>query len=99
MFCLHLVFNVIKLTAAPSDPIPGHCASPPLLLELIDGEEEFEVEQILNSRNFQRWLEYLVCWKGYGIEENQWIPACDAVNALELIAEFYRHNPAAPRQI
>ena len=100
MSCLHPVFNVIKLTATPSNPIPGCHASPPLPLpELIDSEEEFEVEQILNSRNFRRRLEYLVCWKGYGVEENQWIPACDAVNAPELIAEFYCCNPATLQQI
>jgi hypothetical protein len=52
MRCLHLVFNVIKLTLAPSDPIPGRHAPPPPPLELIDSEEEYIFKEILDSRMF-----------------------------------------------
>src|SRR6266568_8831209 len=47
---LHLVFNVVKLTPAPNDPIPGRRTAPPPPPELIDGEEEYVVEEILDSR-------------------------------------------------
>ena len=46
---LHPVFNVIKLLLTPSDPIPGRKASPPPLPELVDGEEHYVVEWILDS--------------------------------------------------
>src|SRR5271156_3315907 len=36
---LHPVFNVVKLTMAPSDLIKGHRPHPPLPPEIIDGEE------------------------------------------------------------
>ena len=49
---LHLVFNVVKLTHAPSDPILGRWPKPPPPPEIIDDEEEHVVEQILNSRMF-----------------------------------------------
>ena len=46
---LHPVFNVVKLSAALEDPILGRKlqALPPPIV--IDGEEEWEVEEILNS--------------------------------------------------
>jgi len=47
---LHPVFNVVKLTPAPDDPIPGQklMDHPPPII--IDGELEWEVEEILDSR-------------------------------------------------
>ena len=53
---LHPVFNVVKLTLAPVDPIPGQCPPPPPLLEIIDGEKEFIVEEILDSKIVNRKL-------------------------------------------
>jgi hypothetical protein len=43
---LHLVFNIVKLTPAPADPIPGHHPKPPLPPDLVDGEEEYVVEEL-----------------------------------------------------
>jgi len=46
---LHPVFNVVKLTPALDDPIPGHKLTdhpPPII---IDGELEWEVEEIIDS--------------------------------------------------
>jgi len=47
---LHLVFNVVKLTPAPDDPITGQKTEDHPLPIVIDGEPEWEVEEILNSR-------------------------------------------------
>src|SRR6266446_2013281 len=63
---LHPVFNVVKLTLVPMDPIAGRHAPPPPPPELIDGEEEYVVEEIRDSRMFRRRLQYLVKWEGYG---------------------------------
>ena len=67
---LHPVFNVVKLTPAPADPILGRRRPPPPPPELINGEEEYLVEEILDSRMFRRRLQYLVKWEGYGVEGN-----------------------------
>jgi len=37
---LHPVFNVVKLTAALEDPIPGRRADPPPPPVIVDGEEQ-----------------------------------------------------------
>jgi hypothetical protein len=49
---LHPVFNIVKVTLAPEDPICGRHQDPPPPLELVDGEEEYLVEEVLNSRMF-----------------------------------------------
>src|SRR5277367_473473 len=47
---LHPVFNVVKLILAPSNPIPGHLLQPPLPPEIVNGEEEWFLEEILDSK-------------------------------------------------
>ena len=69
---LHPVFNVIKLTLAPDDPIPGQRTRPPPL-EIVEGEEEW-VEEILDVKMLNKKLRYLVKWEGFGIEHNSWEP-------------------------
>ena len=95
---LHPVFNVVKLTPAPEDPITGWRVEdhpPPIV---IDREAEWEVEEILDSRWHQRRFQYLIKWKGYGREHNSWESA-SKVSAPELIAEFHCKHPGALRHI
>src|SRR5271168_2577426 len=89
---LHPVFNVVKLLLAPPDPIPGRRPAPLPPPEVINGEEEWIVENILDSKMMNRKLRYLVKWEGYGVEHNSWEP-WDNIRALELIAEFYQKHP------
>jgi hypothetical protein len=98
---LHPVFNVVKLMLAPgsADPIPGRRRNPLPPPELVDGEEEYLVEKILNSRMFRRKLQYLVKWEGYGVEHNTWEYSENVDNAPEKVADFHARNPAAPRRI
>ena len=94
---VHLVFHVVKLKLAPQDPIGRHVQPPPDPV-VIGGEPEYKVEHILDSWMFQRKLQFLVSWKGYGIEENTWVNEED-LHAPRLVMEFYRLNPGALRQI
>src|SRR5262245_47769401 len=96
--CLHPVFPVVKLTPAPQEPFPGQRTAPPPPPELVDGEEEYVVERILDSHFYRGKLQFLVKWKGYGYEENMWVPEGD-FHAPELVTEFYRHHSGAPRCI
>ena len=81
---LHPVFNVVKLTLALDDPVPGQCLCPPPPPEIIDGEKEFIVEEVLDSRVINWKLHYLIKWEGYRIKHNSWEPA-DDVHAPEHI--------------
>jgi len=96
---LHPVFNVVKLTPAPPDPIVGRCRTPPPPPELIDGEEEYVVEEILDSRMFRQKLQYMVKWEGYGIENNSWEYWDNLGNAAEVVADFHARHPGALRHI
>jgi hypothetical protein len=96
---LHPVFHVVKLLPAPhKDAIPGRRNTDVPQPDIIDNEEHFEVEEILDSRFYRRKLQFLVAWKGFGYEENTWTNA-DDVHATDLVKQFYHDNPAAPRQI
>jgi hypothetical protein len=94
----HTVFHVVKLMPVPLDLIEGRGARPPPPPEIIGGEERYKVEEVIDSRMRGRKLQYLVRWKGYGHEENLWIAEGD-LDAPDLIADFYRTHPNAPKWI
>jgi len=57
---LYPIFNIVKLSAAPDDPIPGRRPRPPPLPVVINREEEWEVEEILDSHWHRRRFQFLV---------------------------------------
>jgi hypothetical protein len=97
---VHPVFHITLLRKATPDeilerPKPSH--PEPEIDE--EGEEAFEVEEVLDSRLYRRKLEYLIKWKGYGPEWNLWVPEEDAEGARQSIDKFHRNHPNAPRRI
>jgi hypothetical protein len=89
---LHPVFHVSLLRLAHideklhPDPIRDDLRPPP---DIIDNEEEYEVEKIIDHRGGIRRRQYLVKWRGYPISEATWEPknllrhAPDAIHAYE----------------
>ena len=96
---LHPVFNVVKLTLASGEPIPGRPQTPPPPPEFVEGEEEYIVDEVLNSRLFCQKIQYLVKWEGYGVKHNTWEYSDHLNNALDKVAEFYMRHPGVPQQI
>ena len=66
--------------------------------DLIEDHEEYEVEEILDTRLFGRWRkhQYLIKWKGYANVHNSWEPE-ENVNALELVKEFHQRASTKTR--
>jgi hypothetical protein len=56
--------------------------------ELIDGEEEYQVEEIIDERTNRRKKQYLIKWVGYPASENKWVNAKD-IHAKELLEEYH----------
>jgi transposase InsO family protein len=61
---VHPVFHVSLLELAAQNPLPGQRQPAPPPVE-IDGEQEWYVDRILDSRTKRRRLQYLVKWTGY----------------------------------
>jgi len=71
----------------------------PLKPVIIKGEEEFEVEKILNKRIVQGKEKFLVWWKGYTVEEDMWENRENLGNAKELVEEFEREYSVTPYKL
>jgi len=96
---IHNVFHVSLLERYCEDTIVGRRHTIPSLIVTPDGDLEYEVQQILDSRFFGRWkkLQYLVSWTRYGPEENSSEPASNLKNALDIVAEFHMLHLQAPQ--
>jgi hypothetical protein len=56
--------------------------------DLIEGEEEYEVEEIISDRMIRRKHQYLVKWNRYPLSENSWVYAKD-LHAPELLKDYH----------
>ena len=101
MRSVHPVFHVSMLEPSTPNRIPDRAQPPPPPVE-IDGEVEYEISEVLDSKVDKRRrpcnLLYLVKWTGYeGTEdETSWVLATELTNAPEAIAEFHTRNPSKP---
>jgi hypothetical protein len=94
---IHPIFNEALLTPYVP-PEAGHQRQPPPPPpDVINGEEEYEVEAILDIRRQGRGFQYLVKWKGYSYEHNTWEPRGNLTNSMNAVEEFHHRNPAKPR--
>ena len=96
---IHPVFHVDLLTQYRETEAhgPNYKRPPP---DIINGEPEWEVEKIVNSRlhSHHKKLQFLVRWKGFPSSEDSWIPKSD-LSTLDLVEDFYATHSHAPRQL
>ena len=79
---IHPIFHVSLLEHAADDPYPGQIAPPPPPI-IVDGEEEWEVATILDSRLHYNRLQYLVKWRGY--DAPTWQTATDLEHSSDFV--------------
>jgi hypothetical protein len=91
----HNVFHVSLLEPYSPNEFPGRQVPPPPPVQ-VQGQEEYEVGEILDSKIRWKKIYYLVHWTGYEINERTWEPAENLKNAPEKILEFHRNNPSKP---
>jgi len=85
---IHSVVNVSRVWLYKPQ-VEGQKKIPPKPV-IIEGEEEFEVEKILNKRTVRGKEKFLVRWKGYMAEEDTWENRENLENVKELVKEFKR---------
>ena len=97
MKSVHPVYQVSMLEPSHPSSIPNRTNTPPPPIE-VDGDLEYEIEEILNSKIDHRRrckLLYLVKWTGYEntSQESDWIPATELENTPEVVADFHAKYP------
>jgi hypothetical protein len=75
--------------------LPGYRQEPVSSVE-IEGELEYEVKEVLDSKISRGKLKYLVEWEGYGPGERSWESAKNIQNAAEVVAKFHQRYPNRP---
>ncbi|XP_018424228.1 PREDICTED: dynein beta chain, flagellar outer arm-like [Nanorana parkeri] len=90
----HPSFHVSLLKPFRPNPFPER-RPPPAPPVDIQGEVEFKVERILDSRKRGSSLQYLIRWRGYGAQDDSWGDSAD-VHAPRLIRVFHRRYPDRP---
>ena len=91
---IHPVFHSHLLRLDPDNALEGQHKepTPPII---VDGEEEWEVEQIMDSKLRYRKLYYKVKWKDHPTD-NEWYPASNFEHAPEAVQAFHRRYPKKP---
>ena len=98
MHAVHPVYHVSMLDTAPSSNIPNCTEDPPLPVE-IEGEVEYEIAEILDTKLDQRRrckLLYLVRWTEGTDEETSWLTANKLTHVQELVDDFHKSYPDKP---
>jgi hypothetical protein len=93
---IHPVFYLSLLEPTTTNsPIPGHIQPPPLAI-IVNTQEEWEIEEIMDSRQYHRKLQYRVRWKGYHDEDKTWYPTSNFQNSPNAIKHFHQKYPHKP---
>jgi len=67
----------------------GQRVEPPPSVE-VDGEEEYQVSSVEDSRVYRNQLQYLIWWTGY--DSFTWKPA-KFIDRLQAVGEFHQRYP------
>ncbi|KAH8148009.1 uncharacterized protein LAJ45_07773 [Morchella importuna] len=91
---IHPVFHVSFLSPEAGNPLPGQQQSPLLPVE-IKGEEEWQGEEILDSRKRKGRFEYLVQYMGY--DDASWQQLSDLEHSPDIVRRFHERYPRKPK--
>jgi Chromo (CHRromatin Organisation MOdifier) domain len=84
---IHKVFHAALLWPYRENKVYGENYIRPLP-DIEEGEEVYEVEQILKHKKCGRGYEYLIKWVGYPITKASWEPKSNLTGATDILWEY-----------
>ena len=94
---IHPVFNKTLLTPYKPPAYPQQQLPQPALPIIVEGDEEYEVDKILDSWMRNSKLQYLVHWKDYpACTDWTWELESNITHVPEAMKDFHTKNPSAP---
>jgi hypothetical protein len=81
----HPVFHISLLEPYHRSNNQGDLPADPIIVE---DEEHYEVEDVLDSHILFNRLEYLIRWKGYTVADDTWEPI-DNLSCRTLLSQFH----------
>ena len=85
---IHNMFNEDLLTQYREPYFKGQHIDPALPPDIINEEEEYEVEEVRKHQKQEREIQFLVHWKRYMDEHDQWIAETGLPHAKEVIEDY-----------
>jgi len=93
---IHPVFHISLLEpTASTEPIPGHHQPPPTPI-IIQEQQEWGVEKILDSRHHRNPIQYRVKWTCFHNPNRTWDPARNVNNSPDIVQQFHEKYPEKP---
>ena len=90
---IHNTFHISLLEPCEDNKFPSQIQTPLPPIE-IDGEPEYELEDIIDSRLNRDKIQYQVKWTSYSPEhDNAWYPTENVENATIAIKHFHSWCP------
>jgi hypothetical protein len=93
---IHDVFNEDLLTKCQMAEYKCQEKAPPLTPDIIEGEEEFEIEEVQGHHKQGKGIQYLVHWKGYSNKKDEWIHEEFMEHTEELVNEYKQRIQEKP---
>jgi len=95
---IHNTFHISLLELYNDNKLPSQRSEPPPPI-IIEGEPEYELEEIVDSRLHYNRLQYRAKWTGYSPEHNKtWYPAENFENADLAKRNFHSRYPRKPHR-
>ena len=93
---IHNTIHISLLEPYEDNKFPSQKLLPPPPIE-IAGENEYELEEIIDSRLHYNKLQYRAKWIGYSPEHDKvWYPAENFENAKDAVKHFHSRYPQKP---
>ena len=93
---VHPVFHATLLRPYKETEQHGPNYIPPTP-DILNEEEQYEVERIINHRHRGRGMQYLVRWKGYTPMDDSWEPEGNLNNAPDILKRYQRDQGLGSR--